>query len=197
MWFLRKIFLKKYKRKSWITLGALFAGIIGIFLLGTLLLDDTMINFKGKNAAEKENIQAVEALGKQPIEVVYQIRYVCGVTDEIRETVLMDKLSQLDKEWELIRATDKEMVYLKQVDDLAPACKENGYMGLSEGGVLTLFLGPPADKKVIQTFYPLDTERLESSLPSEELKLLQSGIRVRNLAEYNSILSTYGAFAKS
>jgi forespore regulator of the sigma-K checkpoint len=98
------------------------------------------------------------------------------------------------KGWEIIASEEGKLILLKRENDIAPSCKENGYFGLSQDGVLTLFNGVPGEKQVIQSFYQINRAKMEASLPAEEIALLQNGIRVRDLSEYNSVLSTYSEF---
>lgn len=71
----------------------------------------------------------------------------------------------------------------------------SGYMGIDKDGNLSLFEGPPEDEKVLRTFFQLDVETMESVLPEEAIKQLQQGIRVQDMDEYNSVLSTFSDFA--
>lgn len=68
------------------------------------------------------------------------------------------------------------------------------YMGIDADGQLTLFEGPPHQKKPIETFFQLDIEHLETSLPHETVSQLYEGIRVRDMEEYSSVLSTMNDF---
>lgn len=72
---------------------------------------------------------------------------------------------------------------------------ENSYIGLDERGVLSLFDGPPLRDKVIRSFFQIDIEFLESSLPAEIVAQLYNGIRVTNITQYNSVLSTFSDYA--
>jgi forespore regulator of the sigma-K checkpoint len=96
----------------------------------------------------------------------------------------------------LIRLNEQDKVtFIKHVEDLSPSCKAQAYMGLDEKGSLSLFNGMPAADNVIRTFFQLDIRYLESSLPKETLKQLQDGIRITDMAEYNSVLSTFSDYA--
>ncbi|MBO8163849.1 MAG: BofC C-terminal domain-containing protein [Brevibacillus sp.] len=133
----------------------------------------------------------------KPVEVVLNRTYLCGVKTEEKRQLSGTSIEQVLADhtgWEIVSVTPDQVVLHKAENDIAPSCKENGYFGLSEDGMLTLFNGLPSEKKVVQTFYQINTERMEASLSSEEVELLKKGIRVRDLAEYNSILSTYGQF---
>jgi forespore regulator of the sigma-K checkpoint len=68
-------------------------------------------------------------------------------------------------------------------------------MGLSTDGQLTLFEGLPKKEKVIRTFFQLDIGSMETALPEGVYKQLQQGIRVQDINEYNSVISTFSDFA--
>lgn len=72
---------------------------------------------------------------------------------------------------------------------------ENTYFGLDENGILSLFEGLPSEKKVIRSFFQLNVEHLESSLPRDMVNQLYEGIKVTDYAEYNSVLSTFSDYA--
>lgn len=138
---------------------------------------------------------AVETVSK-PHELVLARTYLCGVRDEER-IMLTQPLEQMlgaYNGWEIIAVEQGKVFLQKRENDIAPICKENGYFGLSRDGFLTLFNGVPGEQKVIQTFYQINTEKMEAALPNEEVELLRKGIRVHDLSEYNSVLSTYSEF---
>jgi forespore regulator of the sigma-K checkpoint len=84
---------------------------------------------------------------------------------------------------------------MEQIDDLSPGCKDTAYFGLDKEDNLSLFDGVPSDKKVIRTFFQLNMGFLESSLQMEAIEELRQGIRVTDMLEYNSVLSTFSEFA--
>ncbi|GAB6932314.1 BofC C-terminal domain-containing protein [Calditerricola satsumensis] len=131
-------------------------------------------------------------------EVVLKRIYVDGYEEETRETVTLpseEALLERYRDWTLVEKSPRRYVFERHIKDISPVTKARGYFGLLDGSILAIFGGPPGEGDVIHTFYPLDIKRMESSLPPEELAMLQRGIRVTNLAEYNSILSTFGEFA--
>ncbi|WP_205628695.1 BofC C-terminal domain-containing protein, partial [Acinetobacter baumannii] len=75
-----------------------------------------------------------------------------------------DELLTRYKDWTLVSRHRNVYTFEKKLNDLSPYCKENAYFGLSENGELTLFDGLPDKGKVIQTFFQLNTKKLESSL---------------------------------
>lgn len=144
--------------------------------------------------------KSINVMVNQPTKLILQTMYLCGtetVTKEFPSVKAMEVwLANQQDSWELKNKQNSEFTMVRKVeDDLSPMCKSEGYFGLSEEGVLTIFQGPPSSKQVIQTFFRLDTELLESKLPEDEVSYLKKGIRVNNVAEYFSILSTLGEFA--
>lgn len=143
--------------------------------------------------------RTAEVLGK-PYELVLARSYLCGVKDEEHKPVAVDRLAEMMVEyngWEIVTADPTKMILMKRENDIAPACKDNGHFGISTDGMLTLFNGLPEEHHVVQTFYRMNTKKMEASLSREEVEKLKRGIRVRDLAEYNSVLSTYGEFQLS
>jgi len=154
------------------------------------------MNEDGTPSEREELVQPV--LAQEKVDITLQKTYVCGTQEEQKLTKTVSSPDQvfLDyQEWELVSKEDHHFVFKKLVHDLSPVCKENGYFGLTKEGILTLFEGPPQQQKVIQTFFQIDTERFESSLLQHDLNLLKKGIRIHDIAEYNSILSTYGEYS--
>ncbi|MGO0060255.1 BofC C-terminal domain-containing protein [Brevibacillus fluminis] len=138
------------------------------------------------------------APGKAKVtELVLAHSYLCGSRDEERKPVLNDSIDKMLGDyagWEIIGYQNGKLMLLKRENDISPLCKENGYFGINEEDILTLFNGMPKEKQVIQTYYPINTSRMEASLPKEEVEALKKGIRIRDLAEYNSVLSTFVHF---
>ena len=124
--------------------------------------------------------------------------YVCG-----EETIRLGKKSGADlyrlleqnRQWTLSWNSDREAVLTEQIEDLSPECKQNAYFGIDEDGNLSLFDGVPDRKKVLRTFFQIDIERMESSLPRDAVRQLYEGIKVSDYASYNSVLSPFADFA--
>lgn len=140
-----------------------------------------------------EQLQEKET-ARQAVDVLLQRTYLCGkVEEETRRELVSsaDELKERYKDWTFVTLDQNRYTFAKKINELAPVCHENAYFGVNKNGDLTLFDGLPEEGKVIQTFFQLDTKKLEAVLPKEELALLKRGIRVTDTAEYNSILSTY------
>ena len=124
--------------------------------------------------------------------------YVCG--DEIEQLGTLSgaeirELLERNADWRLTWESDGSAVLNESVDDLSPGCKGNVYFGLDADGNLTLYEGMPDRNKVLQTFFQIDIESLESSLPKQTVERLYQGIRIHDYAQYNEVLSTFAGFA--
>jgi forespore regulator of the sigma-K checkpoint len=124
--------------------------------------------------------------------------YVCDSETVIAGIMRPDEiLAMLDKHprWEG-RIDGAGEVWLEEhVPELSATCKENGYFGLDSNGSLSLFEGKPDKEKVIRTFFQINIKSMESALPREVIDQLHSGIRVQDLEEYNSVISTFSDYA--
>lgn len=183
------------EKKAWmvyVTWGAALATgvVVGILLVGKDENDSVLarfLNYTGK----------ADVVAGNSYELVLARHYLCGVRDEEHVSVHTEQLADVMGNyhgWEIVQAEPVKMILMKREQDIAPACKENGHIGIAADGMLTLFHGLPAEQDVVQTFYRIDTAKMEASLPKEEWENLKRGIRIRNLAEYNSVLSTYGEY---
>jgi forespore regulator of the sigma-K checkpoint len=84
----------------------------------------------------------------------------------------------------------------QRINDLSPLTKKEAYFGVDEQGNLTLFKGPPSAEKVMKTFFQMDMGSMKSSLPEGSWEQLHQGIRVQDIEEYNSVLSTFSDYAR-
>ncbi|AWB45706.1 hypothetical protein DCC85_16860 [Paenibacillus sp. CAA11] len=210
--------LKRYLRRRWRRWRKAiwtFGGCVVFFLLallGTHLSREmTLLMTKSEplavetlGAYQREKVQSSTEFEQQLMKssqprVVYIRRVYIGGEEENRlgylkpEEIL--KLLSEHTSWEG-RIDSKGNVWLEEeVRDLSSDCKQNGYIGLDETGRLNLYAGRPKQKKVIQTFFQLDVGTMISTLPKDVYEQLQSGIRVRDLDEYNSVISTFSDFA--
>jgi forespore regulator of the sigma-K checkpoint len=201
--FLKHLKKKLRWRRKWIALGLFLIAIAaGVTAIGSHGLDQNRAKFDPRSRsvlAPSSDAEAIRSFkGKQ--DVYLQTLYVCGEETERLGTWSSYELQEQYKkhpEW-LIRMNEPDKVtFIKHVEDLSPSCKAQAYMGLDENGSLSLFNGMPAVDNVIRTFFQLDIRYLESSLPKDTLKQLQEGIRITDMAEYNSVLSTFSDYALS
>jgi forespore regulator of the sigma-K checkpoint len=94
--------------------------------------------------------------------------------------------------WELIDMNEERVVFRMQMDDISPLLKTNGYFGITDEGVLTIFNGKPQKTNIIQSFFQIDLGRLESK-KCEELK---KGIPIKTKENYVEVLETFKSYSK-
>ncbi|MGP7816849.1 BofC C-terminal domain-containing protein [Niallia sp. 01092] len=124
------------------------------------------------------------------IDVVLKRIYLDGEISEesLEETVwsMKDFLSKYDK-WQIEKMGKNKLVFTKEVDDISPLLKTNGYFGISDEGILTIYNGKPEYSHIIQSFFQIDLKKLESN----EQKNLQKGIRIKTKDQYVEVLETF------
>ncbi|MBN3525689.1 BofC C-terminal domain-containing protein [Paenibacillus apiarius] len=131
-------------------------------------------------------------------EVVHRKQYICGKSDKAlgkqnSRDIIQTMLNHPD--WLTSVDSEGRVILEEQVDDMSETCKEQAHIGLDKDGNLTLYDGPPQKQKAIRTFFQLDVESMESALPPKVLKQLYQGIRITDMDEYHSVLSTFSDYA--
>ncbi|WP_248927376.1 BofC C-terminal domain-containing protein [Paenibacillus hamazuiensis] len=147
---------------------------------------------------ESEEQLALIQQGKESRETFYKKSYVCGEEISSLGTMSPEEISNYYKEHPQLEVSldaSGKVYVVEKIDDLSPQCKDTAYFGLDDKGNLSLFNGVPGKENVIRTFFQLNISHLESSLPHDTVKQLYSGIRVKDLEEYNSVISTFSDYA--
>ncbi|WP_449537111.1 BofC C-terminal domain-containing protein [Ferdinandcohnia sp. Marseille-Q9671] len=156
-------------------------------------------SFTGTGAElTQENEETVqEVTGPLEVTVILERVYVDGEVSEeiVKETILsMEDFWAQYEEWDLVHQDDTQMVFQRRVDDISPLLKSNGYFGLTEDGILSIFNGKPdQSEKVIQSFFQIDVKKLESY----QHDLLKKGIKVGSKDEYINVIETYKTYTTS
>lgn len=144
----------------------------------------------GQVHAEKPGEAVHEINEPLKVTIILQRVYLDGEMSEERvvETIwsLEDFWAKYDK-WQLLDMDAKKAVFRQDVDDISPLLKANGYFGLSDEGVLTIFNGRPDGSNIIQSFFQIDLGRLES-IKRDQLK---KGIPIRSKQCYEEVLETF------
>ncbi|MGV3467387.1 MAG: BofC C-terminal domain-containing protein [Heyndrickxia sp.] len=147
--------------------------------------------------AEKEHLHVYKT-SDQPSEMVVSkgkktiILERVFVDGEVSEEILHEPyLSTKEyikkfKDWKLVELDDAQLVFQKQVDDISPLLKSNGYFGISNDGTLSIFNGKPNKADIIQSFFQIDMKKLEGKKQEELLK----GIPIKTKEDYTSVLET-------
>lgn len=150
-----------------------------------------------KNSQQTLLMEQIRLSGKIQ-RVILERSFVCGTeTVNLGGFTSEEAIALMNQHpgWTGQIASENKLMIQETVDDLSPHCKENAYMSMDKEGNLTLFDGKPKEDKAIRTFFQLDIESMETTLPAGVFEQLQDGIRVQNLEEYNSVISTFGDYA--
>ncbi|MEH7504962.1 intercompartmental signaling factor BofC [Neobacillus drentensis] len=94
-------------------------------------------------------------------------------------------------QWQLTDIDESTMVFRKQVNDISPLLKANGFFGITEDGVLTIFNGRPDHLRIIQSFFQIDIKKLESTKQEE----LIQGIPIKTKDRYVEVLETFKPYS--
>jgi len=188
--------LKARKKLVWGTARFVFTFTAAVVIL-MLAFGSRPIEAKQAISMKIDELSVWFADGKQLRGVLHKV-YVCG--EEIKDLDLLSYedavvLAHQNPHWELsVDQTYSVIRFEERIEDLSPYCKENAFFGIDEEGVFSLYDGVPERDKIMKTFFQLNIRYLESRLPKEEFEHLQLGIKVRDLEEYDSVLSTFNEF---
>jgi len=131
------------------------------------------------------------------VTVILERFYLDGEVSEelIEETIWsMEDFWAQYEDWQLVYQDEEQLVFQQHVDDISPLLKTNGYFGIDEEGVLSIFNGKPdQSNKIIQSFFQIDVEKLES----RQHELLKKGIKVGSKDEYMNVLETFKTYTSS
>ncbi|GAA5415624.1 hypothetical protein Pryu01_00655 [Paraliobacillus ryukyuensis] len=168
-------------------------GVI-MFLIGFSV--HSLFEQQSSTAEQSDTIEVTEVSNtaapfKSPLEiqVTLQKQYLDGKISE--ETHLETIQSMQDfwasyADWQVIDQKEGEMVFRKQMNDISPYIKKTGYFGLKDS-MLSIFEGEPIHGQVIQSFYQIDTDTLES----RKMDALQEGIKIESKDKYLQVLEVY------
>lgn len=110
--------------------------------------------------------------------VMLQRVYLDGEVSEecVEETIWsMEDFWSKYENWQLVNMDSHQFVFRQEMDDISPLLKANGYFGVSAEGVLGVYNGKPNKSNIIQSFFQIDLEKLES----KQQKICKMGFRLR------------------
>lgn len=94
--------------------------------------------------------------------------------------------------YSLVEQREGFVLFRKQIDDISPLSKLNGYIGMTGDGIISTFHGQPDSVKIpIQLFFQVDTGRLESRIENQ----LKKGIPFRSKKEFLQVIDQYKLYA--
>ncbi|WP_138752383.1 BofC C-terminal domain-containing protein [Paenibacillus sinopodophylli] len=186
--------LRRKRRPTW-SLG----GLLPLLLAGGLMLTQGELAEAAPQVAGIESVINKLELGKEPLSVELRRIYVCGEESKPLGRMMgkqVASLLQSHPDWTAVLDQTNSIVHVEQrVEDLSEHCKANAYMGVDKLGNFSLYDGIPKKEKVVRTFFQLDVHYMESSLPQDKLDQLTKGIRINDIEEFNSVLSTFSDYA--
>ncbi|WP_162848540.1 BofC C-terminal domain-containing protein [Paenibacillus nanensis] len=194
LWKQLKRRLRRSRKPLW-TLGAVAFWITASIGCGAAITAVPPVLY----AKDQPSISEALANRTDAIPVILRRIYVCGEETESLgrlEGKGIVRLLMEHPEWSASLDRDGESVtVVEHIEDLSDYCKSHAYFGIDKNGNFSLFDGAPKEEKVLRTFFQLDIRFMESSLPDHQLEQLNQGIRVSDIDEYNSVLSTYSDYA--
>ena len=129
------------------------------------------------------------------VEVMLRCMYLDGEISEeiVTETIYtMENFWAKYEEWQFIGVKNDKLVFRKDMDDISPLLKANGYFGVTDEGILTIFNGKPYKSHIIQSFFQIDVGKLESRKRLE----LKEGIPIKSKDQYVEVLETFKTYSK-
>jgi len=172
-------------------------GFVRVFTLlifgGSILIAPLFL--MGMQSTVLANSQLLEENTPMEIEVVLKGIYLDG---EISEETVTEKVYLLENfwakydEWQFIGMENNKFVLQKQMNDISPLLKANGYFGVTEDGTLSIFNGKPYKSHIIQSFFQIDVGKLESHIKEE----LMNGIPIKTKDRYVEVLETFKTYSK-
>ncbi|MDA1477420.1 intercompartmental signaling factor BofC [Bacillus changyiensis] len=136
--------------------------------------------------------KAATANDRVPAKVQVQLEkvYLDGDVGIEKKQETFDEIADFKtiyKGWRLVDQKEGFMLFRKQIDDISPLSKTNGYIGVTEDGVISTFHGRPGLlSEPIQSFFQIDIKRLESRLVDD----LKKGIRYRTKKEFQHVIES-------
>lgn len=188
------LFKRAYAVKFFIL--SLVAGSIAVgFLYDPTAAEKNGGDIKLANNQPQQQPEVQEVTGPLTVNVILKRHYLDGqISEEVVEETIwsMEDFWAQYADWQLVTHKQGQIIFKKNMDDISPLLKANGYFGISEDGTLTIYKGVPQDSpEVIQSFFQIDISKLESR-QQEELK---KGIPVVSKDHYQKVIESFKTFS--
>ncbi|MFC5733710.1 intercompartmental signaling factor BofC [Cytobacillus gottheilii] len=149
----------------------------------------------GIGAAHEVSAQAMDNNESPPqMKVILERVYLDGEISEetVTETIwAAEDFWAKYEDWKLVDMDEGYVVFRQQTDDISPLLKANGYFGITDEGILTIFNGKPQRTNIIQSFFQIDIQRLESN----KCEQLKKGIPIMTKDRYIEVLETFKTYS--
>lgn len=152
--------------------------------------------FSNKEQVKAEAIFSQDELELQKMTVILQLFYLDG---EISEEIVTEELNDMEslwkeyQDWKLVDINTNQVVFKKYIDDISPVLKANGFFGLSEAGALSIYNGKPNGSNIIQSFFQIDIDKLESSKQEE----LRRGIPIKDKNNFQKVINAFKPYSRT
>jgi forespore regulator of the sigma-K checkpoint len=149
----------------------------------TVVADEKLI---AQTEIEKEK-KSSPTFAPLQIKVVLKRIYLDGETSEevIKQTIWsMDDFWAQYEDWQLLDQKEGQVTFKQHIDDISPLLKANGYFGIDQEGRLSIYKGHPNADEVIQSFFQIDLDKLESNLKEQ----LEEGIVIISKDQFSELL---------
>ncbi len=146
------------------------------------------------NIASTSTTKSYEVTGPLTVTVILERVFLDGeVSEEIKKETIwsMEDFWSEYATWQLVDQDEEQIVFQKNIDDISPLLKSNGYFGINKDHILTIFNGKPESDQVIQSFFQIDVDKLESRQHDE----LKKGIPIQSKDKYVEVLEVFKPFS--
>lgn len=139
-------------------------------------------------------VEAHELVPQETITTISLIRNFldgeCSIESLSNEIGSLNEIKKIYPNWELIEIKEGTIYFQKYIDDISPLLKANGYFGITTEGVLSIYNGEPKQKQLIQSFFQIDIEKLES----KSIEELTKGIPIQTKEHYVQVIESFKAY---
>jgi len=126
--------------------------ILFVALAVFLIFQDTAAENNGvkENVEKDQSEQLHNQVAPLTLKVILQEHYLDGNISEqiVEETIWsMEDFWAQYSDWQLVDQTEGQITFKKNIDDISPFLKANGYFGITEDGILSIFKGVPGESE--------------------------------------------------
>jgi len=153
-----------------------------------------LIPTQTETLAELKQTSIYDYSSEKGITIILHRIYINGeVVEEIyiNQHKTTDEVKREFNDWKVIEENDDQIVLMKNINDLSPTLKSKGYMGINSKGMLNLYIGMPSGNNIIESFFQIDTSKLEVN----KQKQLEKGIKISTKKRYDYMLNYLRQYA--